>query len=142
MQKSRSLFRMSRILTAVGLILTCSIQATAQLAIPVGGNTFTNADETVQKLIDTTGISLWKNSSDSFITYFLVNNTSEIRLSIKAAAALPAIIQISIKDRSSTVAINSKTAKYYDAGVFRISDTGYIPVHQFSIYPNQCWKGS
>lgn len=119
---------MSRKLTAAGLILTFSMQATAQLVIPVGGNTFTNADESIQKLIDTTGISHWKNSSDSFITYLRVNKTGEIRLSIKAAAVLPAIIQISIKGRSSTLATKSKTAKYYDAGVFRVSDTGYIAI--------------
>lgn len=128
MQKSRSFFKMIRILTAAGLILTCSMQATAQLVVPLGGNTFTNAGEAVQKLINTTGISHWKNSSDSFITYLRVNTTGEIRLSIKAAAAQPAIIQISIKGRSSTLAINSKTAKYYDAGVFRVSDTGYIAI--------------
>lgn len=104
------------------------MQATAQLVVPLGGNTFTNAGEAVQKLIDTTGISNWKNSADSFITYLRVNKTGEIRLSIKAAAEQPAIIQLSIKGRSSTLAINSKIAKYYDAGVFRVSDTGYIAI--------------
>lgn len=94
----------------------------AQQIVPLGGNTFSN---TLENLIDTNGISNWKSNADTFVTYLRVGTTGRLNLAVEAAAEAPAILQITFGDRTEVIHIRKGGAKYYDAGWFGISDTGY-----------------
>lgn len=100
--------------------------------IPLGGNAWSN----MGGRIDTAGIVMWSDSNEWFDTWLRVTKTGKLRVWV--GAAVPegkSRLQISLvegpghkvpmKRRISILNIEETKQKWYDAGMFNVSDTGY-----------------
>lgn len=95
---------------------------TASDTIPLGGNAWSS----MGGRIDTTGIVSWNDSREWFDTWFRV--TAKGKLHVWVSAAAPegkSELKVAFGKVENRLIIEGAIPKYYDAGVFTVSDTGY-----------------
>jgi hypothetical protein len=101
--------------------------ANTQLVIPVAGNSWVMNDLSKgEKIITDAGIVNWKDKSTRIRTYFRVENTGSINLSLLAKNSVgTSQIQISYGDEKKTITITKSTSDTIDIGIFEIKHPGY-----------------
>jgi Domain of unknown function (DUF3472)/Domain of unknown function (DUF5077) len=120
-------FRAAIILLCSGCCVRKGFAQLARDTIPLGGNTWSS----MGGRIDTGGIVGWSNGSERFDTWLRV--TAKGKLHIWVGAAVPegkSGLKVGLESGGSGAAgrrldVEGVNLKYYDAGVFTVSDTGY-----------------
>ncbi|MBZ5859290.1 DUF3472 domain-containing protein [Flavihumibacter profundi] len=118
-----------KLIASLVLLLGFTVNlATAQIILPVGGNTFTNASESESLQVTNNGIENWVSASDTFTTYLRINRKGGLKLSVEASSDKGSILQVLICGQSKIISIEAGGLKWYDAGSWTIKDTGYIKI--------------
>ena len=98
--------------------------------VPMGGNTYQEGVSDEQHFIESDGIKYWKDKAAGFATYIRITRPGKLSIKLKASveAQKESVVKISIGEKSNNIKINGNETKFYEAGDWTISDTGYIKI--------------
>lgn len=122
---------MKNLLCCLMIVYSCLVfteSSIAQQQIPLGGNTFTNADESGRELITEEGILPWAGTSTHFDTYIRVSHTGSMAFSVLASAEYRSVVQVNLMGKNVRIVIDGDSAKWYSIGTWEIRDTGYLKI--------------
>jgi hypothetical protein len=92
--------------------------------IPAGGNTFTNNNEDIIKQND---VAEWSNPNTVLEMYLRVTQPGSLKLSLNATTDNKSTIAIVIGGQSKKIKL-TKNDTIFNAGEWRLKDTGYVKV--------------
>ncbi len=96
--------------------------------LPLAGNTWAQGSSTDGKLITNAGIENWTNKEFQFNTYLRVNRPGSVKIKVKAKTNGQSRLQLSISNVKKELLVKEKDYQVYDAGTWKIKDTGYIKI--------------
>ncbi len=96
--------------------------------LPLAGNTWARGSSTDRKLITNAGIENWTNKEIQFNTYLRVNRPGSVKIKVQAKTNGQSRLQLSISNVKKELLVKEKDYQVYDAGTWKIKDTGYIKI--------------
>ena len=99
------------------------------ILVPLGGNTWCNQTSMDANYITRQGIKNWNDEKVSFDTYVRMTDTGNVKVQLKARNNSFSQLKLEINGKANAFTIKSSDYSWYDAGVWKITDTGYIKLH-------------
>lgn len=99
------------------------------IILPLGGNTWCTRASGDSLYISSDGIKNWKDEKVGFDTYLRLTDTGRLQIQLRARAKSTSQIKITIHGNSRVLTIQPGGYQWYDAGEWRIKDTGYSKIH-------------
>jgi hypothetical protein len=98
------------------------------LLLPIAGNTWARNNTRHLQFITNAGIENWNDPATQFDTYLRISKPGIIKIRMKAKTAGESSLQISIHGDVKPVHVTGNEFRFYEAGEWKISDTGYIRI--------------
>jgi len=99
------------------------------ILVPLGGNTWCNQTSMDSNYITRQGIKNWNDEKVSFDTYVRMTDTGNVKVQLKARNNSFSQLKLEINGKANAFTIKSSDYSWYDAGEWKITDTGYIKLH-------------
>ncbi|HJW17541.1 MAG TPA: DUF3472 domain-containing protein [Flavisolibacter sp.] len=99
------------------------------ILLPLGENTWCTKALEDSNYITREGIKNWKDEKVGFDTYLRVTDTGSLKIQLKARSNGTSRLKLEINGKVNTFVIQSSDYSWYDAGEWKINDTGYIKLH-------------
>ena len=99
------------------------------IILPLGGNTWCTRTTEDSLCISNDGIKNWKDEKAGFDTYLRLADTGRLQIQLKARANSISRIKITIHGHTRMLTIQPGDYQWYNAGEWRIRDTGYSKIH-------------
>ena len=96
--------------------------------VPLGGNTWANSTMGRSRLITNAGIENWSNAATKFTTYIRINLTGSLKIRLKAKTDGVSKLRLTINGKEKKIRINNDAFQWYDAGNWKLKDTGYVKI--------------
>jgi hypothetical protein len=103
--------------------------ADSTILLPICGNTWCSKASEDSKYITKDGIKNWSDEKLGFDTYVRLADTGNLKIQLKARNRSSSRVQLEINGKTNSFAIQSIDYSWYDAGEWKITDTGYIKLH-------------
>jgi hypothetical protein len=102
--------------------------ADSTVHVPVGGNTWASNTTGRSRLITNAGIENWTNAGTAFTTYIRISKPGTLKIRLKAKTDGASRVGLSINGKEKKITIDKNTFHLYDAGNWKLKDTGYIQI--------------
>ena len=98
------------------------------IEVPVAGNTYAQTATRNSTLVTNAGIENWTDKETQFNTYLRINRPGTIKLALNAKADSPSKLELTLNGNKKTILISTNLFTLYDAGEWKVNDTGYIKI--------------
>lgn len=109
--------------------VTNQVMPETTIRVPVGGNTWVQNPAGKTSVITKKGIENWTQTELQFATYLRINRPGTIKIALNAKTSGESKLQVSLNGRKKVVTVSGETFRYYDAGEWTVSDTGYLRIN-------------
>jgi hypothetical protein len=105
------------------------IFADSSVQVPIGGNTWADKTTGRPRLVTNAGIENWTNAANEFTTYVRISKPGSIKIRLKAKTDGVSQLRLKINGKEKRIRIDKDAFQFYDAGNWKLKDTGYIQIH-------------
>ena len=96
--------------------------------VPLGGNTWAQNADGGPGLVSTSGIQRWNNAGIRFNTYLWIARPGNLRIKMRAKVEGKSRLQVEINGVKKEVMITEAGFQWYNAGEWKVNDTGYLKI--------------